>query len=360
MKHEKLKIIALTITLASTLPGLVFSEVFHRQVNDKNTFVDVKDDAWQPEGFKNGTTIPAAYIKVANITLDGQDSEPDWASAIEVTVPMDFGSVKAASLKALYTDDEVFIRVRWKDETENRKHHPWVWDVASEQYVTGPQIEDSIILSFEAGCEWSPSFLDGYVYDFDGWQWLAARSDPLGQAVDLGGTIQSQDSPQLNFVKYPSRNTEAVWNVKFTADVKEDELHANWNEVNRTYYRQPARGIVYVRSDPDDRNDFVQHLPAPEMAPPDETTSYPQYSPLKLEGGSGDVSAKGHWKNGYWTVEFRRARFTSATTLNDTVFNRITQFAVHIYDQVERVDQASESERLFLRFIPEGQMFVKD
>ena len=139
MKHEKLKIIALTITLASILPGLVFSEVFHRQVNDKNLFVDVKNDPWQPKEFKNGTTIPAAYIRVADITLDGRDNEANWANAIEVTVPMDFGRVKAASLKALYTDDEVFIRVRWKDETENRKHHPWVWDAASEQYVTGAQ-----------------------------------------------------------------------------------------------------------------------------------------------------------------------------------------------------------------------------
>ena len=124
MKHEKLKIIALTITLASILPGLVLSDVRHRQVNDKNTFVDVTNDAWQPDGFKNGTTIPAAYIKVADINVDGRGNESNWANAIEVTVPLDFGSVKAASLKALYTDDEVFIRVRWEDQTENRKHHP--------------------------------------------------------------------------------------------------------------------------------------------------------------------------------------------------------------------------------------------
>jgi hypothetical protein len=355
MTHDKFKIMMLTIALALTSPALVFSDVMHRQINEDDISVSVTNADWQPEGFENGTIIPAAYLGVAGITLDGRDDEPDWSKAIEVTVPLEFGSVKEASLKALYTHEEVFIRVRWQDETENREHHPWVWDAELGQYIAGPQIEDSLLLSFEAGCEWYPSFLAGYVYDFDAWKWLAARSDPLGQAVDSYGTVQSRPLPSLGFVEYQSRSTEKVWNIKFDPP-EEGTLNANWDELDRTYYLQPFKETVYVGTGPDGRRnrpEFVQQLSAPEMAPVDETASYPQYSPLKLEGQAGEVSAKGNWENGFWTVEFRRVRLTPARTINDTVFSRMTQFSVHVYDQVERLDQASESARLFLRFMDE-------
>jgi hypothetical protein len=358
MKHENFRITFLAVSLAMIYPGPVLSDVIHTKINEEDQNFRVTNDDWQPEGFEHGTVVSAAYMETADIILDGIDDEPEWTNAIEVTVPLEFGSVKEASLKALYTDDDVFIRVRWQDETENREHHPWVWDTAQGQYVTGPQIEDSLHLSFEAGCEWFPSFLAGYVYDFDEWQWKAARTDPLGQAVDAYGTVQDQGFRNLGFVEYKSRSTEDVWNLKFDPP-GEGVLYANWDELDRTYYLQTFEETVYVRSGPDgDRNapEFVRQLPAPETAPAEESAHYPQYSPLKLEGQAGEVSAKGNWENGYWTVEFRRNRITPAKTLNDTVFNRMTQFAVHVYDQVERIDEASESGRLYLRFMREEQL----
>ena len=77
---------------------------------------------------------------------------------------------------------------------------------------------------------------------------------------------------------------------------------------------------------------------------------------MKLEGDAGDVSAKGHWENGIWTVEFSRARFTDSETVTDSVFSRLTQFSVHVFDHVERIDQASESGRLYLQFMEEEQL----
>ena len=75
MKNAKFKTIILGTTLALVSPGLVFSEVVHRQINADDLVVSVKNDDWQPEGFENGTNIPAAYIGVAGITLDGRDDE---------------------------------------------------------------------------------------------------------------------------------------------------------------------------------------------------------------------------------------------------------------------------------------------
>ena len=363
MKLDKSKIIVLVTTLATMLPTTVLSEVIYREINPDDTVVRVKSDAWQPEGYDVGTMIPAPYMKFANITIDGRDDEDDWTKADEIVVPLNFGNVEAASLKAIYTDENVFIRVRWKDETENRDHHPWIWDAGLEQYVEGPQIEDSMLLTFEAGCEWLPSFLAGYVYDYDAWRWLAARSDPLGQAVDSYGTVQSKFYPNLDFVEYDSRSTGKIWNMKFDTATDKISLFADWEELDRMYFLQSPIEKVYVRAVPDGQInkpvDFVMQIPAPESAPVDETAIYPQYLPLELDGQAGEVAAKGHWENGYWTVELRRTMETPARTMNDTVFNRMTQFAVHVFDQAERLDEASESDRLILQFIPPVGILVQ-
>jgi len=366
MKYDRSRLLILAIALSSLLPALVNSDVIYREISEDDTVVRVRGDAWHPEGYDIGTMIPAPYMKFANITIDGKGDDVDWTKADEVVVPLNFGSVKAAAVKAIYTDENVFIRVRWRDETENREHHPWVWDAELGEYAEGPQIEDSLILSFEAGCEWLPSFLAGYVYDFDAWRWLAARSDPLGQAVDSYGSVQSQFFPNLDFAEYSSRNQEKTWFMKFDPRDGASMLYADWEDINRMYFLQSSTDTVYVRRVPDGELnetrsvEFTRQLPAPGFTPTDETETHPQYLPLKLSDQAGEVSAKGNWENGYWTVEFRRARLTPARTMNDTVFNRLTQFAVHIYDQVERIDEASESDTLLLQFIPPEGMLVQD
>ena len=71
-----------------------------------------------------------------------------------------------------------------------------------------------------------------------------------------------------------------------------------------------------------------------------------------LTGEAAEVSARGQWHDGYWTVEFRRARETPVKHIYDTIFNRLVQFSVHVFDQAEGLDQAAESRRLFLQFLP--------
>ena len=107
MKQDTFRVMILTTLLASLSPGLVFSEVVHRQLGEDDIAVSVKNESWQPEEFQNGTNIPATYVGITDITLDGMDNEQDWAKAIEVTIPLNHGNVKEAFLKALYTSDDV-------------------------------------------------------------------------------------------------------------------------------------------------------------------------------------------------------------------------------------------------------------
>jgi hypothetical protein len=358
----KRQILFLALVSGSVAWTAAESEVTHVQHREDNLLVMVRNDTWEPENFQNGKSVPAAYVKHADIVLDGKENEPDWTYAEEVSLPLSYGNVERASVKAIYTDEEVFIRVRWKDGTEDRDHHPWVWDPETEQYVTGSQVEDSVMLSFEAGCEWSPSLLSGYIYDFDGWHWKAARSDPFGQAWDLYGSSMDQDNgPGHRATRYDSRHTKDTWNIKFDGPVG-PLSHLTWSELDRRYIFWPAKAEIFLQAEPDllSPEQYDVRIPAPLAPPEDENLTFIQYRPVKLEGDAGEVRAKGHWQDGFWTVEFSRALRTPALHLTDTVFSRLTQFSVHIFDRAERADQASESQRLFLEFQPEKLVLAKD
>ncbi len=341
---------------------LANAEVNRRQYAEDDIYITVFGEDWHPDGFEHGKPIPATYIQFAEITLDGKEDDPQWEKAKEVTVPLKFGNTSEVSIKALYTDTEVFFRVRWADDTENRDHYPWVWDAEKEEYVIGQQVEDSVILSFEAGCAWNPSLLAGYQYDFDGWRWMAARSDPVGQAWDLMGNIADQDNAHLKPTPYKSRYTENKWNVKFLEYDGEEISHQDWDELDRSYLYRPVRPMSYYRAEIDGLRvtELDAKIPAPTEAPEDETQTFPQFEAVKLEGDAADVSAKGHWQDGYWTVEFRRTLRTPTDVLTDSVFNRLTQFSVHVFDQSEKIDQSSESDRLFLEFLPEEPQIAKE
>jgi hypothetical protein len=351
--------IALSL-LAASMP--IHAEVVHDTTNPMNEITYVSDDNWQPDGFITGQRVPAAWMPAPDVQIDGIDDEAAWLLVREVEVPLQYGNVERAWVKALYTDDEVFIRVRWEDATEDREHHPWVWDEDQQRYVAGPQVEDSVMLSFEAGCEWTPSLLGGYTYDFDGWQWMAARSDPLGQAVDLYGNVRARDPGGPTFAGYQSRVVEKDWILKFTNNTDPD-LYGDWNELDRVYMLLPVKTDLWVSAEPDgwpQPPPFAEKLPAPSTAPDDTSRVVPQYSPVRLTEGAGEVAAKGQWRDGQWTVEFRRVRITPLGQLYDTVFDRMVQFSVQVFEDTERLDQASESDRLYLQFLRPERKVAKN
>ncbi|MEE8307023.1 MAG: hypothetical protein V3R81_07130, partial [Gammaproteobacteria bacterium] len=113
--------LGLTLAAAVLLFGQsAMGDVEHRQINSANFITYVSDDPWQPEHFVNGEAVPATWIQTAEVTIDGADDEPVWSRAREIEIPLNYGSTRKAWLKALYTEDELFIRVRWADSSEDR------------------------------------------------------------------------------------------------------------------------------------------------------------------------------------------------------------------------------------------------
>lgn len=342
--------LVLTLIAGVTICAGTQAEIIHQNNPGDITKVFVRDDPWQPEGFKQGTVIPVTYTSSEEIFLDGIDNESAWATTTEVTVPLTFGSVESAQLRALYTDEDIILRIRWADATEDRLHHPWVWDEELGNYKIGPQIEDSLMLSFEAGCEWFPSFLVGYDFDFDAWKWMAGRTDPLGQALDLFGSMKDRERPRTT--RYTPRYTENEWNLRIT-DTQEGILHNTWDKLDRQYMEWPVLDTVYFHVNLDGRHgqEFVRQLQAPKTLPSSPAPILPQFEPLKVEGNAAEVRAKGHWEEGFWTVELRRSLITEGGGSYDIQIKRLTQFSIQVYDHVERLDQSSESGRLFMQFM---------
>ena len=198
-------------------------------------------------------------------------------------------------------------------------------------------------------------------------------SDPVGQAWDLMGTTSPKDRGD-RFTPYQSRiKSLKSWNIKFSDRMETELSYANWDELDRWYRFQAATPEIFLRMALDgtlryrDIEEGMQ-IPAPATPPQGEIQTFPQFVPVKLDDNAGEIGAKGYWENGFWTVEFRRARVTPAMNYSDVVFNRLVQFSVHIFDQVERVDESSESGRLWLQFLPnsnplpgeEDQLLVKE
>jgi hypothetical protein len=348
--HVKLKkLVSLSLLASALISGAAQSEIIRDELAGEFIKVYVRDDPWQPDNFKEGIPIPVTYTANTDIFLDGMEKETAWSTTPEVTVPLSFGSVDSARLKALYTNEDIIVRVRWADATEDRLHHPWVWDEELGDYKAGPQVEDSLMFSFEAGCEWFPSFLSGYDFDFDAWQWLAGRSDPLGQGLDLSGSMKDA---QLSFnQRYTPRYHEDDWNMRIT-DTREGILHWPLERLDRQFLLQSPHDIVYFHANLDGARgqEFARQLPPPENLPSSPAPVVPQFEPLALQGNAAEVRAKGHWEAGYWTVELRRPLMTEGAGY-DIQMHRLTQFSIQVYDRVERLDESSESGRLFFQFM---------
>lgn len=346
------------------------SRDFH-ETGENRAFVMVEaNDVWQPDGFTDPLIVRAVPVEKGP-AIDGRTNDAAWDGVVELTVPLAWGGVREASLKAVYTKEDIFIAVSWPDPTRDEQHHPWVWDAGQGRYTEGAQVEDALLVSIEGGCDWNPSLLANQIHDFDGWLWLAARSNPLGQAVDVDGSVQDRRVPGLGYVKYQSRYPEPAWNIKFV-DRRPDILTQPWQGLARMYKRTEPLREIYVRYQPDGRPPpvFAERIQAPSQpagmtngasewafhktAVETPQVTVPQYRPLRLTGDAGDVAAGGRWADGRWTVEFRRALATTARTSSDSVFQRTTQFSIHVFDHTDRADEASESGRLFVEFEAAG------
>jgi hypothetical protein len=218
---------------------------------------------------QSARTIIASKVVQAPI-IDGIDTDPAWAKAQEIITHDKVADIDI-TLKAVYTDKDIFFLVIFPDPDESRSHKSWVWDKGRKLYNVGNDREDSFVFKWNMGSK--PVDLSIYAvnsYKADIWFWKACRTDSVGYADDKIHSLSplyTKDSTKLT-----SRTGTTMYLLR-----KGDSGSAAY----KTKLPVEYEGDVLPR--------FTNQTPS---------------------GSRADVKAKGIWKDGKWTIEFRRMRNT--------------------------------------------------
>ena len=202
--------------------------------------------------------------------LDGVGNDVAWQAASTITTKDRIADI-SIELQAVYTDEDLFVKVRFPDATENREHKTLVWSSELELYRTGVKREDSFVL------KWSmePVAVDLSLqsqkpYRADIWYWKAFRTDTMGYADDKQHIYYTHETEHSQQIILPSGK-------RMFLDRPSDSGKSTYQSI--TY--EKFIGDTAVR-----------------------------YTHRQPSGSRADVRAKGNWSEGYWTIEFQRKMLT--------------------------------------------------
>lgn len=256
--------------------------------------------------------------------LDGRDLE--WEEVPEAVVPLwptverdpdnHLGPVDL-HLKAGIYEGVLYLRLRWPDPLPNATHLSWVWDFTRNSYRPGTDLEDRLALRFGWGEGFSACPLAGSPHRADLWLWRAARSNPVGYAMDAVQVVS--DSPLNDGHPWRLPDGSVRW-LAFRLDEGED--------------------FTYTKTYSGYRGDIVPQFIVKKAE--------------KLSGSRMDVEAKGIWLDGFWTLEMARGLDTASP--DDVPFRRgeVVELSISAANQGEGAHE-SVSPLIKLILPPEDQ-----
>lgn len=206
----------------------------------------------------------------SEIQVDGVADEGFWSRVAPVVTRDPLARIDI-ELRAAHTADWLYMVARFPDREANYAHKTMIWNADEGRYVQGPDREDTFVV------KWSmePLPVDLSIdadepYRADIWFWKAHRTDHAGFADDKMHIYSRTEVPGAYALI--SRQGQ-----RFYVSRNGDAGKAAY--VNRVY------GVYQG-----------------ERQPP--------YRYQMPTGSRADVRAKGHWQDGFWTVEFARKRVT--------------------------------------------------
>lgn len=274
-----------------------------------------------------------AFRSPQPISIDGT-ADPAWSKAAPLVLSLaelpykpdnGYDGMKStdAELRALYDDEHVYILLRYKDPTESLQRFPWIrqadgsWKQMFNKDSTGHEntwYEDKVSLFWnisqkgfdKKGCDMSchmadKGMLEGvkdssagrhYTKDkgetVDMWHWKSTRTDPVGQSDD-----QYVDS---------SRQESKEWGRK------SDQGSGGYYDNKRA----DGKGPAWMSPAQTARHRHLVAEPT-KVAFKDGFKAGDMVNGIvsrAFTGSRGDIAAKGVWKDGYWTIEFKRKLVT--------------------------------------------------
>lgn len=239
--------------------------------------------------------------------IDGKGDDPAWLKAKEYTT-YDVVAKINITLKAVYTDTDIFFLVNYSDPDRSATHKTWDWDAGEKMYKDGLDREDVFVLKWNM----EPKAVDLSLksdddYKADIWFWKACRSDPVGYADDKIDQVSSTEAPKA--AKLTSRTAKQMYLTR-----------------NADSGRPAFEDVIYP--------DYIED-------------KMPRFSVKPPAGSCADIRAKGLWSEGRWTIEFARALHTGN---NDDVQLDILKsylFGVSRYEIAGRAPEPKASQPLY-------------
>jgi hypothetical protein len=213
--------------------------------------------------------------------IDGDPSDTAWTGAGKITT-LDFSSQRTINISSVRSGEMIFFLVTYPDVSPSTTHKSFRWDRQAGIYKPNNDREDMFVF------KWSMQGLDADLslrsmrsHQADVWFWKSCRTNPVGYADDklhsYAGRKQGANSVEIvspggNGSMYLLRSGDS----------------------GQSAYEEK---IVF-----DYMGDFA-----------------PRFSNRQPLGSRADVSARGCWSEGNWTVEFARKLDTEHD--DDVVFD---------------------------------------
>jgi hypothetical protein len=140
----------------------------------------------------------STYVRTAP-TMDGQ-KDAVWAKAkpltIQVREAMGGDHPRPVILRALHTDDSIYIAAEWEDPTKSDMRDPYVWNAAQSKYERPSRPDDQFAIEFAISGDFAISMMTvEREYKADVWHWKAGRGNPIGWVDDKYHVISQSPVP---------------------------------------------------------------------------------------------------------------------------------------------------------------------
>lgn len=233
-------------------------------------------DRQRPEGprAEHGSAAPAVWECAYTATPPKIDGVMDdvWRAAkpLTVTIREAIGghSPKQVVLRALHTDDTLFVLARWTDATRSDMRDPYVWNAAKKLYERPSKPDDQFAITFPISGDFSFNMLTlKHRYVADVWHWKAGRGNPVGWVDDKRHIIGQEPTPKAR------------------------------------EYSMGGRGKVYIARLMDEGTASYALKPPPDTFQGDTVDSF---EPRQPTGSLADVRGKGVHDGKTWTLEMSR------------------------------------------------------
>jgi hypothetical protein len=264
------------------------------------------------------------------------------------------GRNEEVTLRAVYTDEELYFLFRWQDPTRSVTKQAWMFDGAHWKHLEGD--EDRLAVLFEItridkfatrGCAivcHSPPDLPREKWVLatrsatekgDLWHWKAARSAPYQVADDSWLTTPG------HLGEYdPSKQSGRRSDAGRGGDLKNELADKSGPRYMQSPSKQPSVPGFLLAEEAVEIKDYACFKAGDVIA---------YRMPVKPEGSRADVQALSRHADGNWTVMLRRRLDTGQE--DDVVFdpNKQYSFAVAVFDNAGD-DHSKATEALLLRF----------